>query len=280
MLQTNPVKNRTIDPTRARRIPGAILCRRRDEYGEIIVAEEGNKRTLYFGDGINQSTIRTDRPDVLLEDYNEAMMSSLIFTGEPLSILLIGLGGCSLVHFLLKAFPHCALDVVEIRQQVIDLAREYFFLPAENDSVRIFHAAGGDFIRDCAADSRNYDMIIVDAFDEAGPAASLLEKEFLSACRMRLNAHGVFVINLWNGPGQNFTGMYKSVQDAFENNTLKLLLAESYRNAVAFGFKDPANCGNLPEYRRIAADLQGRHGINFPRYLKNLYWQNFNAQEQ
>jgi spermidine synthase len=85
------------------KIKGAVICRRRDEYGEIIVAEEGNKRTLYFGEGIIQSTIRTDRPYVLLEDYNEAMMSGLIFQSEPISVLLIGLGGCSLVHFLLKA---------------------------------------------------------------------------------------------------------------------------------------------------------------------------------
>lgn len=73
------------------RIKGSVICRCQDEYGEIIVAEEGNKRTLYFGEGIMQSTIQTDRPDLLLEDYNEAMMSGLIFKSSPESVLLIGL---------------------------------------------------------------------------------------------------------------------------------------------------------------------------------------------
>ncbi len=262
-----------------RRIQGAELCRRRDEFGEIIVAEEGNKRTLYFGDGVLQSTIRTDRPDLLLEDYNEAMMSALLFKNEPASVLLIGLGGCSLVHFLLKALSDCAVDVVEIRQQVIDLSKEFFLLPSDNTKLRIFHAAGGDFISYPEANAK-YDIIIVDAFDEKGLAASLGEKDFLTACRKRLKENGVFVINLWNSPGHDFAAYHHSIQAAFRNNTLKLLLSESYRNAVVFGFENPAACRHLPDYRSIASDLQGRTGINFPRYLKYLYWQNFNDRDQ
>ncbi len=260
-----------------RRIQGAELCRRRDEFGEIIVAEEGNKRFLYFGDEILQSTIRIDRPDLLLEDYNEAMLSALLFKNEPASVLLIGLGGCSLVHFLLKALSDCAVDVVEIRQQVIDLSKEFFLLPSDNTKLRIFHAAGGDFIRSLDA---AYDIIIVDAFDEKGPAASLVEKDFLSVCRMRLNENGVFVINLWNSPRHNFAAYHSSIQEAFKNSTLKLLLSESYRNAVVFGFENPTACRHLPDYRSIASDLQGRTGINFPRYLKHLYRQNFNDRDQ
>lgn len=262
------------------RIKGAVICRRRDEHGEIIVAEEGDRRTLYFGEGIVQSAIRTDRPDLLLEDYHEAMMSALIFETEPRSVLLIGLGGCSLVHFLLKALPGCAVDVVEIRLQVIELARDFFRLPAENANLRVFHAAGGDFIGQRSAGSPGYDMIIIDAFDETGPAASLLEMIFLSSCRMRLNKNGLFVINLWNSPAHNFPALYRSIQAAFENNALKLLLSESCRNAVAFGFENPAACRHLPDYRGRAADLRSKYRINFPGYLKHLYWQNFNEQDQ
>jgi spermidine synthase len=262
------------------RIKGTVIHRRRDEFGEIIIAEEGNRRTLYLDEGIAQSTIQTDRPDLLLEDYNEAMMSALIFNCKPASILLIGLGGCSLVHFMLKAFPDCALDIVEIRRQVIDLSREFFYLPAERANLRLFCAEGGDFIAHRRADSCNYDMIIVDAFDENGPAASLLDKNFLSSCRMQLNKNGVFVINLWNSPEYNFLSRYKSIQGAFDNNTLKLLLSESYRNAVAFGFENPVAHHHLLNYRCRAADLQSKHGINFLLYLKYLYWQNFNDRDQ
>ena len=207
-------------------------------------------------------------------------MSALIFSREPGSVLLIGLGGCSLVNFLLKALPSSLLDIVEIRQQVIDLSQEYFYLPADNPNLRIYHAAGGEFIQHQGEHSKSYDMIIVDAFDEKGPAASLLEKDFLFACRMRLNENGVFVINLWNSPEHNFPAMYKSIRAAFENNTLKLLLSESFRNAVVFGFENPETCRNLPGYRNTATELQSKYRLNFPRYLNYLYWQNFNHQDQ
>ena len=264
------------------RIKGSVICRCRDEYGGIIVAEEGNKRTLYFGEGILQSTLQTDRPYLLLEDYNEAMMSGLIFKSNPESVLLIGLGGCSLVHFLLKALPDCNIDIVEIRQQVIDLSRDFFLLPSESAKIRIFHASGSDFIEQQQQGSapNNYDMIIVDAFDEAGPAAALLEKTFLAACRVQLNRNGVFIMNLWNSLHYNFPAMYRSIQDAFGDNTLKLLLSESCSNAVAFGFENPAACRHLLDYRSMAAELQSKYRINFPKYLRYLYTQNFDGQDQ
>jgi spermidine synthase len=221
-----------------------------------------------------------DRPELLLEDYNEALVCGLLFNSEPRSVLMIGLGGCSLVHFLLKALPGCVLDVVEIRQAVIDLAKEYFLLPTQHPHLRIFHASGTGFFERPGAQPGNYDMIIVDAFDDAGPAVSLLKQDFLSACRAYMSEEGVFVINLWNGPGHDFTVLYRSIQEAFGNNALKLLLSESYRNAVAFGFKGPAIGCDLNARRSLAADLQTKHKINFAKYLKQLYWQNFNEQEQ
>ena len=156
-----------------KRIKGEILKHCRDEFGEIFVAEKDGTRSLYFGDGILQSSIRLDQPGSIIDEYNQSMMSFLLFLREPRSVLLIGLGGCSLVHFLLRAFPSCALDVVEIRRHVIDLAYEYFLLPKLNPNLRIHHTAGQDFVGLQIGESGNYDLIIVDAFDDDGPAAAL-----------------------------------------------------------------------------------------------------------
>lgn len=258
-------------------IKGTMVCRRRDAYGEIIVAEDGNTRSLYFGDGILQSTIRIGRPDVLVEDYSQAMMSALIFRDVLQSVLLVGLGGCSLVNFLLSACPGCSIDAVEVRHEVIGLARDFFLLQEEHARIEIFHAAGQDFIETRGAGT--YDLILIDAFDENGPASPLLKKDFLTSCRARLNASGIFVMNAWNRPTDNFPALYASVKEVFGNNTLKLLLGEAYRNAVILGFHDSAACKNLPGYRPAARELQRRHQINFPKYLNYLYWQNSGGRE-
>src|SRR5512147_1874810 len=128
-----------------RKIKGSILKHCRDEYGEIFVADNNGVRSLYFGGGILQSSILLEQPGSILEDYNQSIMSCLLFQEAPRSCLLIGLGGCSLLHFLLRSFPGASVDVVEIRQQVIDLAYEYFLLPKWNPRLKIFHAAGQDF---------------------------------------------------------------------------------------------------------------------------------------
>src|SRR5574340_596687 len=152
-----------------KRIKGAILKHCRDEFGEIIVAEDDGVRSLFFGDGILQSSIRLHQPGRVIGEYNQSMLSCLLFAGEPRSVLLIGLGGASLVHFLLRAFPSIAIDVVEIRRQVIDLAYEYFLLPKWNPNLKIFNAAGQDFVRKPELECGGYDLIIVDAFDSSGP---------------------------------------------------------------------------------------------------------------
>lgn len=259
---------------RKKTIRGEIVHWSRDGYGEIAVADDGGVRSLYSGD-ILQSSIRLDRPATLIEDYGRAMMSALVFMNDPRSVLVIGLGGGSLVHFLLSAFPGCSVHVVEIRQQIIDAARDFFLLPAENPSLDIFHAAGEDFVRERTERGMDYDLIIVDAFDEGGPASPLLEKDFLSSCRTGLSESGVFAINLWSRPRDNFPEVYECIRQAFGNNTLKLLIGEAYWNAIVLGSNHPELFLDLPSYRAAAREMRRKFGIDFPKYLKFLYWQNF-----
>ena len=258
-----------------RKIKGTIVCHRRDEYGEIIVADEGAKRSLYFGEGILQSSIRLDQPGRLGQEYSEAMICGLIFKHDPRSVLLIGLGGCSLLHFLLRAFPDCAVDVAEIRQQVIELAYNFFLLPKNNSNLKIFHAAGQEFIMKKDGDCRDYDLIIVDAFDNDGPAADLSERPFVAACRQRLTEDGICSFNLWSRPKDNFPALYTAIEEMFEGSTLKLLPDETCWNTVVFGFIRPLLSQDLAGYRRMARTLQQTHDINFTKYLSYLCWQNF-----
>jgi spermidine synthase len=257
-----------------RKIKGVIVSHCRDSCGEVIVADDDKTRSLYFGD-VLQSSIRLDRPEALIEDYNLAMMSALMFVDNPQTVLLIGLGGCSLVHFLLNAFPECNIHVAEIRQKVIDLAYDFFLLPRETSNLSIFHTAGQDFISGHRHGGNGYNLIIVDAFDENGPAVSLVGKDLLIACRELLTERGLFAVNLWSRPKDDFPGLYATVREVFGSNTLKLLLSEAFWNTIVFGSDHPELFRDLPSYRRKAGTLQRKYGINFPKYLKYLYWQNF-----
>ena len=60
---------------------------------------------------------------------------------------MIGLGGCTLVNFILKAFPQSAIDIVEIRLPVVDLGAQVFS-PAGRTwgTLKYSVEAGPDFI--------------------------------------------------------------------------------------------------------------------------------------
>ncbi len=257
------------------KIKGSIIKHCRDEFGEIFVAENDGIRSLYFSDGILQSSLRLDKPGSIIENYNQSIMSGLLFMDEPRSVLLIGLGGCSLVHFLLRTFPGCSVDVVEIRKQVIDLAYEYFLLPKWNPNLRIFHAAGQDFVRQRAEGKENYDLIIVDAFDDDGPAAALSGAPFLDACRSRLKEGGICAMNLWHRPKDDFPRLHAVFREVFRGNTLKLFPDEKGWNVIVFGFTRPIDSGALASYRQKARTFEQAYQINFPKYLKYVSWQNF-----
>ncbi|MBI5100942.1 MAG: hypothetical protein HZB33_03810 [Nitrospirae bacterium] len=202
-------------------------------------------------------------------------MSSLLFVEKPRSVLLIGLGGCSLVHFLLRTFPGCTLDVVEIRKEVIELAYEYFLLPKWNPNLSIFHAAGQDFMGQQGMGRRPYDLIIVDAFDDGGPASALLSAPFLSGCRAALKEGGVCVMNLWHRPKDDFPGMYAGFHEAFMGNTLKLFPDERGWNVIVLGFGRTVDTAALASYRRRAGALERTYQINLPKFFRYICLQNF-----
>ena len=122
---------------------------------------------------------------------------------------------------------------------------------------------------------RNYDLIIVDAFDNDGPAAALSEKPFLAACRQRLKEDGVCSFNLWSRAKDNFPALYTAIGETFEGSTLKLLPDEACWNAIVFGFIRPLLSKDMAGYRQIARTLQQTYDINFTKYLSYLCWQNF-----
>jgi len=255
-----------------RRIKGRIIHHCRDDYGAISIADDGTTRYLYFGD-VQQSCIRLDRPSLLLEEYSRAMMSALLFRDRPESILLIGLGGCSLLHFLLEAVPASVMHVAEIRKKVIDLAREFFLLPGEDDRLTVFNSAGEDFITGPEARG-TYDLILLDAFDETGPAAGLMEPDFLGACSGRLGRSGILVMNLWRRPKDEFPSRHDHLKRTLGPTVLRLQPGEANWNALVFWSPDPGLFRDLPSYRSAARELQRRHAINFPAHLMRLHRQN------
>jgi len=152
----------------------------------------GNRRTLEFDGGDIQSEMLLSHPDALVLDYARAMMCFILFVPRPRHILMVGLGGGSLVKFCYRHFARTRITVLEISAEVIAL-RDVFRVPPDDARLRVVHGDAAQFIR--AARGR-FDVILVDGFDAAGMPAALGSAAFYADCRRALLDGGVLVANV------------------------------------------------------------------------------------
>jgi spermidine synthase len=239
----------------------------------ITVADDGYRRSLYLDGDSLQSCMLLNDPAGLAMEYSQAMMCALFFQPEPSRVLLVGLGGGSLVKFLLAACPAAFIEVAEINPEILEVARNFFYLP-EEERLRITLAPGEEVIARRRKAGERFDLLLLDAFDDNGPARALLDEQVLRRCRHLLRPHGVFAMNLWNRPRDNFPAIHRTLATVFAGRTLKLALAENDNNAIVFGFAEPVQNNKLLRLKPFASGLARRTGINFVRLLRQLHWQN------
>jgi spermidine synthase len=160
------------------------------------VRTQGNRRTLEFQGGDIQSEMLLSHPDALVLAYARAMMCFALFVPRPRHILMVGLGGGSLVKFCYRHFPHTRITVLEISAEVIAL-RAAFQVPPDDARLRVLHADAADYLRAAPGSfDANFDVILVDGFDAAGMPAALGRAAFYRDCRRALREGGVLVANL------------------------------------------------------------------------------------
>jgi len=164
-----------------------------------------NRQTLSlsFTSSLIQSSMRLDAPNALVLDYTRAMMGCLLLNPAPRRVLMIGLGGGSMLKYLHQHLPDATFTVVEIRQAVIDL-RDDFLLPPDGPRLLTVCDDGARFLRERVrlgadlglSDGARFDVILVDGFDGTGIPPALSSRRFYEDCRAALSEAGVLVANV------------------------------------------------------------------------------------
>ena len=252
------------------------LHKTQDEYGDIKVTEHNLVRTLYFGKDKKQTSMFMPEPAVLILSYAQAMASVLMFVDKPENILMVGLGGGSLVQFLRKSCPDSHIDVVELRESVIDIAQEYFHLPENANNLNIIHDDAELYIEWVVQQQKKvYDIILIDVFDQWGPAEVNQNTQFVLNCKSLLGKHGVLSFNLWNRLEDQYYVTYRQLLSLFDGNLLELSLGKRDSNVILFGFNNEHHIKQIRVAEMRASRLKLDFGIEFPKYMKLIQAQNF-----
>src|SRR5262249_23457935 len=111
--------------------PGPVVeLEEKSQYSKIRVTKEQSVRTLWFvpesGEAVIESKVDLDKPHELLVPYTRYMFTSYLFRPKPEKVLIVGLGGGSMVHFLKHYDAKVKIDVVEIDPAVVTIAGKYF----------------------------------------------------------------------------------------------------------------------------------------------------------
>ena len=160
--------------------------------GKPFIQRQGDLLSLHFNGVAIQSEMRVSAPDELVFSYTRAMMGFLLFQKAPKHLLMVGLGGGSIVKFCYRHLPNTRITVLELDADVIAL-RDQFWIPPDDARLRVIHADAAVFME---AAAQEIDVLLLDGFGAEGLPPELCSAHFYAACRRALNPHGVLVANI------------------------------------------------------------------------------------
>ena len=238
------------------------LCR-----GEVtgpFMLDSSGMRHLYFDLQAVQSSMCLEDPAVLVTAYAQKMMAFLLFNRDPREIVMIGLGGGSLVKFCHRHLRNTRLTVVEIDPDVVAL-REWFHIPPDDARIRVLLEDGADFVR---RDDWTADVLLIDAFDCAGVAPSLASCDFYAHAFRGLRPDGLLVMNL-AGERARYGAHLEQLCKACPGPVLLVPVA-SDGNLLVFAFGQRTQPCTFDSLEATAEELQSEFALEFPRFLRRL----------
>ena len=204
----------------------------------VTFSESGGVRYLHFGSELIQGAMRMRDPDEIYLEYNQQMMSWLLFleTKPGMRVAQLGLGTGALTKFQYRYCPAVKTTVVELNPAVIVSARSMFFTPDDDRRLETLQVDAKLYVKS-AKNRCQFDAVQVDLYDAIsdGPSASSLD--FYKGCFDILKSPGVMTVNLFSRH-PSFKLNLKNICEAFSNRVL--LFPESHDcNVVAIAFKGP-----------------------------------------
>jgi spermidine synthase len=162
----------------------------------IQISEERGVRYLHFGSRWVQGAMRIAKPNTLELEYTRDLMLPLVLRADPewpRRVLLVGLGAGSLAKFLYVARPRSRITIVEIREDVVIAAGQFFRLPDDRERIAIEIADAVDYV---AAEGPRFDFVVIDGYDAKGRVGALDTAAFYRRCRARMRGDGFLATNL------------------------------------------------------------------------------------
>ena len=229
----------------------------------VTISEEDGVRYLHFGTIWVQGAMRIARPFKLELEYQQQMMAPLLFVPQPSRVCILGLGAAALAKACWRALPDAEIEVVEISEEVVQAAYQWFKLP-EDERLTVTLADAAEFVAHPRRRA-TVDMLQVDLYDAAARGPVCDDAAFYRNCRRLLARGGVAAFNLF---GRSYEASFERIAAAFSDHAVVLPEAEA-GNRIVLGFTETPTIGFAALYER-AAEIEQQLRLPARRWVSGL----------
>jgi spermidine synthase len=193
-----------------------VLYRKDTQYHRLIVTEDGTERVLRF-DRSRQSAMYLNDPFETSFKYPNYLHLSMALKPDAKRVLIVGLGGGSLVKRMWRDYPAVEIDAVEIDPEVVEVGYRYFEMPRD-ERIDVVVEDGRRFLWKTG---ESYDIIVMDAYHADALPSHLTTEEFFEEARSHLNPGGVVAYNVIGSVegdrSRLFRSMYRTAGRVWNN---------------------------------------------------------------
>lgn len=214
-----------------------------------------------------QSAINIEHPHQLVMQNLQYLMGILLFIPEPKNILLLGVGGGSLVHFFRHYLPQCHINAVEYNPELLDIAFRHLHLPKASERLDYIIDDARSFLEQ---DTGVYDLIVVDIFEGNLSPPWLQQETFIQQIKTRLSSQGAVSFNLLINDKKTFKDFYRIFRTLFQQQTL-CLEAEEYENLLVYGLNFSAPAKTMSLNLQLGWQLSQQYDLPFTQVLSAIY---------
>ncbi len=243
-------------------------------WGDCEVWQDGTILSLYLHNKMAiQSQLNLSRKETLLLEHSRAMMSFLLFQKKPKSVLLLGLGGGSIIHFLSYWFPQTKITAVDVSEQMVNIAKEYFEVE-QTSQVNIHIADAFEYLNPPSnkhahqQNKKKHSILMVDIHDGRSIPNFLREPEFIERCYQSLTPYGILVMNLLIDSDHDFLQIMGALRQHFTDISVVMPLKDQ-KNIIVFAFKSLPDL-DIDQLRNSATKQQEKYNIEFTQFISDI----------
>lgn len=163
-------------------------------YNYLQVKEDDTRVVLSTNVLVGVQSIRMKQGVLTGFYYDDALAAPMMTeAGDSPRVLILGNGTGTYMNQLRRYFPGSHVDGVEIDEKITALADEYFGLDLSDPQIKVYTGDGRAFVN---ANTKKYDVIMVDAYQDITIPFSMSSVEFFTKLRDSLSPGGVMVMNM------------------------------------------------------------------------------------